>query len=179
MRDRPTARLLSRQRVAMALMSASLIAWSSPAFAQRAADADSASVRPGVAPSAERPLHDAVRRAAALAETAPSVRQSATAQNPNWFVRHPVLTGAAVGTGVGFALSRSDSIGGLNHDPSVALIGTAVGAWGGLVGSAVHKSGTGQRVGAGTKIGIIAGAVGLIVVPVLACYGAGGCGGSS
>ena len=94
-------------------------------------------------------------------------------------VRHPVLTGAAIGTGVGFVLSRSDTIGGLNHDPSVALIGTAVGAWGGLVASAAHKSGTGQKVGAGTKIGIVAGAVGLIVVPVLACYGAGGCGGSS
>jgi hypothetical protein len=180
MRDRTTAGFLSRRRAAMALVAASLIAWGSPAFAQHAVDAGSTStVRPDASTSAERPLHAAIRRAAALAETAPSDRQPAKAQNPNWVVRHPVITGAAIGSGVGFVLSRSDSIGGLNHDPSVALIGTAVGAWGGLIASAVHKSGTGQKVGAGKKIGIIAGAVGLIVVPVLACYGAGGCGGSS
>jgi hypothetical protein len=90
-----------------------------------------------------------------------------------------VIVGTLIGTGVGAGLSQIEAIGGVNHDPKVALVGAGVGAWGGLIASAVHKARTKQRVGVGTKIGIIAGAVGLIVVPVLACYGAGGCGGSS
>lgn len=77
------------------------------------------------------------------------------------------------------ALSRIEAIGGMNHDPRVALMGTGVGAWGGLIASAMHKARHKEKVGVGTKIGIAAGAVGLIVLPVLACYGAGGCGGSS
>jgi hypothetical protein len=83
------------------------------------------------------------------------------------------------GTAAGAALSRVDAIGGVNHDPRVALVGTAVGAWGGLIASAVHRAHSGDRVGLGTKIGIVAGAVSLVVVSLLACYGAGGCGGFS
>jgi hypothetical protein len=84
-----------------------------------------------------------------------------------------------IGTGAGVGLSRIEAIGGINHDPRVALVGTGVGAWGGLIASAVQKARRKEKVGFGTKTGIVAGAVGLIVFPVLACYGAGGCGGSS
>lgn len=103
----------------------------------------------------------------------------AQAPGGHWIARHPVAAGALAGTVAGLALSRVDAIGGANHDPRVAFIGTGVGAWGGLVASAVQQSRRGRRVGRGTKIGIAAGAVALVVVPWLACYGAGGCGGVS
>ncbi len=124
----------------------------------------------------EGPLHAAVRREVPrLVQGSAQVSQ----QNPSWTVRHPVIVGTLIGTGVGAALSRSEAIGGSNHDPKVALLGAGVGAWGGLIASAVHKARTNEKVGVGTKIGIVAGAIGLVVVPLLACYGAGGCGGVS
>ena len=106
-------------------------------------------------------------------------QQSTAKAHANWFARHPVVVGTLIGAGTGAALSSVDAIGGANHDPAVILIGAGAGAWGGLVASAVQKSRAKQRVGRGTKIGIFAGAVALVVVPVVACYGAGGCGGSS
>jgi hypothetical protein len=171
---------LFRQRAAMVLLAASLITSATTAFAQHAVDAGSPnSVEPDVSRTVERPLHAAARRAAVLAESTVSDRQPAKAQQPNWMVRHPVIVGASIGTGVGLILSRFDTIGGVNHDARVALVGTAVGAWGGLIASAAQKKRAGNTVGIGTKIGIVAGAIGLVVVPVVACYGAGGCGGSS
>jgi hypothetical protein len=118
------------------------------------------------------PLAAAVRRAGkALGQSSGPVPEE-----DRWIVRHPVLVGTLIGTGAGLALSRVDAIGGANHDPRVALIGAGVGAWGGLIASAVHKSRAKRKIGIGTKIGIASGAVALIVLPVLACYGAGGCG---
>jgi len=125
-------------------------------------------------------LRAAVGRAGAqLTQSAPPVPQAKNVQRARWAVRHPVIVGALIGTGAGMALSRIEVIGGTNHDPRVALIGTGVGALSGLIASAVHTARRKEKVGLGTKIGIAAGAVGLIVLPVLACYGAGGCGGSS
>jgi len=94
-------------------------------------------------------------------------------------MRHPVIAGAAIGAGAGLALSHLDAIGGGNHDPRVALIGAAAGALSGLIASTVHKARAGEKVSTGEKIGLVTGAVALIALPVLACYGAGGCGGSS
>lgn len=124
----------------------------------------------------EGPLHAAVRfektrLAQGSGQTAPS--------GGHWVVRHPVIVGTLIGTGAGAALSRTRALGGVNHDPKVALLGAGAGAWGGLIASAVHKARAGDRVGRGTKIGIVAGAAALAVLPLLACYGAGGCGGSS
>ena len=126
------------------------------------------------------PLHAAVRRETTwlVYGTRPD-HQTVTKPGPNWFVRHPVMTGTLVGTGAGLVLSRVDAIGGVSHDPRVGVIGAAIGAWVGLISSAAQTSRAGHKVGVGTKIGIAAGAVGLIVLPVAACYGAGGCGGSS
>jgi hypothetical protein len=129
-----------------------------------------------VAPHLHGPLHAAVRQAAIRVATTP---QTASGQASHWFVRHPVLAGTLIGAGGGLALSRVDTIGGRNHDPRVALIGAGAGAWSGLVASAVRDARAGKRVGTGTRIGIAVGAVGLVVLPVLACYGAGGCGGTS
>lgn len=123
----------------------------------------------------QRLLREAVRRAGMPREQS----AGSVPETESWIVRHPVIVGTLIGTGGGLALSRVDAIGGMNHDPRVALIGAGAGAWGGLVASAVHKARTKQKVGLGTKIGIAAGAVAIIVLPVLACYGAGGCGGSS
>jgi hypothetical protein len=93
--------------------------------------------------------------------------------------RHPVILGALIGAGSGAALSRTRALGGANHDPRVMLAGTGAGAWGGLVASAVHKARAREKVGVGAKMGIAAGAVGIFALPLLACYGAGGCGGVS
>lgn len=123
------------------------------------------------------PLRAAARREVARVAATTSV--GAQTGRAGWVTRHPVMTGAAAGTVAGLALSRLDAIGGANHDPRVAFLGTAVGAWGGLVGSALYDARHGRRVGLGRKIGIAAGAVALVAGPWLACYGAGGCGGVS
>ena len=167
----------TRKAAAIACMVTGLVACGSSAFAQ-------STVSPGldegpaatVRRSDEGPLRIAARREALrLAQSALQVPQS----KERWIVRHPVLTGTLIGTGIGAGLSRVDAIGGVNHDPKVALLGAGAGAWAGLVASAVHKARSRQKVGAGTKAGIVAGAVALIVLPIVACYGAGGCGGSS
>jgi hypothetical protein len=101
------------------------------------------------------------------------VAQSSTPvfkQDENWIVRHPVAFGTVVGTGAGAAIFR---------DPRGALIGAGAGAWGGLIGSAVHQKNTKHKVGTGTKVGIVAGGAAIVVLSFLACYGAGGCGGVS
>lgn len=171
----------SRQRAAIAIMTASLLASGSTASAQRSLAVDSGEIRGTVVrKDHEGPLHAAVRREAArLAQTPAPDPQTVNKQDPGWIARHPVLVGTVIGTAGGAALSRVDTIGGANHDPRVALIGAGAGAWAGLIASAVHKSRSKEKVGVGAKIGIAAGAVGLIVLPALACYGAGGCGGSS
>lgn len=125
------------------------------------------------------PVLAAALRAAAEAARADGEMPAAAPAQPGWATRHPVLVGMVAGTVVGAGLSQVDAIGGRNHDIRVAFVGTAVGAWGGLVASAVHKARTGQRVGTGTRIGIVAGAVAMVVVPLVACYAAGGCGGTS
>lgn len=127
-----------------------------------------------------RPLLAAAQREGVrLAQSGAPGWQPAGTSGGNWIVRHPVLAGTAIGAGAGLALSQIDTIGGRSHDPRVALIGAGGGAWGGVIASAVQSARAGKRVGVGTKVGIVAGAVGLAVLPLLACYGAGGCGGSS
>jgi hypothetical protein len=147
----------------MAFLAASVFASETAAFAQH-----------------DGPILAAARRETVRRAYRESVEsQAAVAQRSGWAVRHPIVVGMLAGTAAGAALSRVDAIGGHNHDPRVALLGTAVGAYGGLIASAVHKAHTGEKVGVGTKIGIAVGAVAAVVLPLLACYGAGGCGGTS
>ena len=163
------------RRIILAVL-AVLIACGATASAQTSGNDERAAAAIG----SEGPLRAAVRLDARwFADGTRSDQQTVNKPLPNWFVRHSVITGTLIGTGTGLALSRVDSIGSLNHDPRVGLIGAAGGAWGGLIASASQKARAGQKVGVGTKIGIAAGAVSLIVLPVAACYGAGGCGGSS
>ena len=164
---------------AIGFMAASLLACGGAAFAQDGPAAGTADVSGTAALSAdEGPLHAAVRNAGARLIQSPAPGPQ-TRQGSNWVVRHPVISGTLIGTSGGAVLSRTRAFGGVNHDPRVMLIGAGAGAWGGLVASAVHKARAGEKVGLGTKIGIAAGAVGIIVLPLLACYGAGGCGGVS
>ena len=162
----------------MAFIAAALIACGITPFAQGSPAAGS-DVGGVVTPSAaEGPLHAAVRRVdAELGQDPVLVPQPP--QRSSWIVRHPVITGTLIGAAGGAVLSRTEAVGGANHDPRVVLIGAAAGAWGGLVADAVHKARAKERVSLGTKIGIAAGAVAIIALPLLACYGAGGCGGVS
>jgi hypothetical protein len=127
----------------------------------------------------EGPLRAAARDAGARLAEASSARTPSLNQRPNWVVRHPVLAGTVIGTAGGAVLSRFEAVGGVGRDPRVMLIGAGSGAWAGLVASAVQKARAGKKVSKGTKLGIVAGAVSLVVLPALACYGAGGCGAGS
>jgi hypothetical protein len=179
----PTRRRVSgfiRQPAAAVFTVACVLAWGSSASAQPTAVAGPTQMRGVVQHAGEGLLPAAVRHGAArLVHDAAPLPQTATQQRRSWIRRHPVIAGKLIGTGAGAALSRIDALGGANHDPRVALIGTGAGAWGGLIASAVQKARSKEKVGVGTKIGIAGGAVGLVVLPVLACYGAGGCGGFS
>jgi hypothetical protein len=160
-------------------MAASLLTLGSAAFAQDGPAAGITDVSGTVALSTdEGPLHAAVRSAGARLTQSPALSPQTTPSS-NWVVRHPVILGTLIGTGGGAVLSRTRAFGGVNQDPRVMLIGAGAGAWGGLVAAAVQKARARERVGVGTKIGIVAGAVGIFVLPLLACYGAGGCGGVS
>ena len=164
---------------AIVFMAASLLASGGAAFAQDGPPAGISDVGEiAVRSTDEGPLHAAVRRASARLIQGPVPGPQAS-QSSNWIVRHPVISGTLIGTAGGAVLSRTRTFGGVNHDPRVMLIGAGAGAWGGLVASAVQKARAREKVGIGTKIGIAAGAVGIIVLPLLACYGAGGCGGVS
>jgi hypothetical protein len=163
--------------VVILVIAASLIACGNTAFAQDSTAGAISDIGGIVAPTAdEGPLHAAIRRAGAQLAQSPALTPQA---QPNWVVRHPVITGTMIGAGAGAVLSRTQAVGGYNHDPRVMLVGAGAGAWGGLVAGAIHKARAKEKVGVGTKIGIAVGAVGMIVLPWLACYGAGGCGGVS
>jgi hypothetical protein len=93
--------------------------------------------------------------------------------------RHPVLLGTAIGA-AGAAAWQAGQCGGSScNTGTAALVGAGVGAYTGLVVSAVRKARAGQPVGRGVRIGLAAGAVAAVAGGWLACYGAGGCGGSS
>jgi hypothetical protein len=119
-------------------------------------------------------LAAAQREGVRLAHASAPGSQPGGASGGNWIVRHPVVSGTAIGAGAGLALSQIDSIGGLNHDRHLVLVGAGGGAWGGLIASAVQSTRAGKRVGLGTKVGIVAGAVASTVLPALAFYAAGG-----
>jgi hypothetical protein len=168
---------ITRQPAAMVFVAAALLACGRTVSAQGSPPALlSEGGGPEVRHPDEGPLRAAIRK-----ETMRLAQGSAQVpkQGHSWIGRHPVILGTLVGAGVGAGFSQVEAIGGANHDPKVALIGAGAGAWGGLIASAVRKARTKETVGVGTKIGIVAGAVGVVVLPLLACYGAGGCGGSS
>lgn len=183
MRDEPTRTRTKRATcpsvAAIVLLTASLVTCASAASAQGSTPPSTTEAPRTAAPTAgEAPLYAAMLREATRLAQSPVPRPSPE-QEHSWVVRHPVLVGTLIGTAGGAVLARTRAVGGANHDPRVILLGTGVGAWGGLIASAVHKAHAKEKVGVGTKIGIAAGAISLVVLPLLACYGAGGCGGVS
>ena len=93
--------------------------------------------------------------------------------------RHPILLGTAIGA-AGAAVWQASACGGSScNTGTAALVGAGVGAYTGLVVSAVQSARAGRPVGRGVKTGLVVGALGAFAGGWLACYGAGGCGGSS
>lgn len=179
MRNEPVRRRwqrAARLSTAAALMTASLCLSERAAFAQDSASPVTLNaVQTEAASAVEFPLHAAVLREGArfAQRLASSPEATATRQRP-WIARHPVIAGALIGTAGGAVLAQTRTVGGVNHDPRVALLGTAIGAWSGVVASAVSKARAHEPVSIGTKIAIAAGAVSLVVLPLVASYAAGG-----
>jgi hypothetical protein len=108
-------------------------------------------------------------------------RQAPAAGSPQgrWSGRHPVLLGTLIGAGGGMLWEAAACRGPSCKVGVAGLLGAGAGAYSGLVVSAIHTARLKQPVGTKTKIGIAAGAIGGAVGAFLACYGAGGCGGVS
>jgi hypothetical protein len=92
-----------------------------------------------------------------------------TSEQENWVFRHLVLVGTLVGTGAGGIVAANAGYG---HS-AIILGGTAAGAYGGLVASAIHKARTDQPVGEKTKIGIVLGAIGIAIGSLVVVSGYG------
>jgi hypothetical protein len=106
--------------------------------------------------------------------------QSPVAASPQgWIGRHPVVFGTLIGAGGGIAWQASACRGPSCKVGFAGLVGAGTGAYAGLIASAVHNAKLKRPVGRGTKIAIAAGAIAGAVGVALACYGAGGCGGTS
>jgi hypothetical protein len=161
MKDRRPRRPIIGQRITTAIIALAALVCGQTVWAQPAGNG-----RPLLA-AAER---EGIRLTGASGPGSPPRGPS----GGNWIVRHPVLAGTVIGAGAGLGLSQVDSIGGLNHDRHMVLVGAGGGAWAGLIASAVQSARAGKRVGLGTRIGIAAGAVASTVLPALALYGAGG-----
>jgi len=156
-----------------------LVACGASAFAQDTLVDGASDARGALAQGVDRGLLPGAARFDRDRPVPPAMPVPQTTSSSSWIGRHPVLFGTAVGAGTGLILSQTDAVGGLNHDPRVALAGAGIGAWTGLVVSSVQKARAGKKVSTGSKVGIVAGAIAIVVLPVLACYGAGGCGGTS
>ncbi len=118
----------------------------------------------------EGPMRAALRREGArLTQSQPPV-----SRQQSWIARHPVIVSTLIGTGVGAALSRTDAVGGYNHDPSVTLIGTGGGALAGLVASVVQKNRAGDNVGLGTKVALVSSVIGAVTLTVMCASYCGG-----
>jgi hypothetical protein len=122
-------------------------------------------------PPVSMPIHDAVARLTA----SPSI-SGQSSRNP---ARHPVILGTLIGA-AGGAVWQASACGSISCNVGTAgLVGAGVGAYSGLVASAIQKARAKQPVSRSLKIGIAAGAIGAVGGAWLACYAAGGCGGVS
>ena len=102
----------------------------------------------------------------------PTARQSSIA-------RSPVLLGAAIGAGSVAAWHASECRGSACNTGIAALVGAGAGAYTGLIVSAAQSARAGRPVSRRVKLALVLGAVGAAAGGWLACYGAGGCGGTS
>jgi len=122
-------------------------------------------------PQQSTPIADSIARL----NQSPAV--SAPRQSP--LGRHPILIGTAIGAAGAAVWQASACEGSSCNTGTAALVGAGVGAYTGLVVSAVQSARAGRPVSRRVKMGLAVGALGAIAGGWLACYGAGGCGGSS
>jgi hypothetical protein len=122
-------------------------------------------------PLAPAPIADAIAR---LAQRPP-----VTAPGRSSLARYPVLLGAGIGAAGAAAWQATACRGSACNTGTAALVGAGVGAYTGLVVSAVQSALAGRPVSRRVKIGLAVGAIGAVGGGWLACYGAGGCGGVS
>ena len=116
-----------------------------------------------------------------IADSIARLEQSPAASSPRQspLGRHPILLGTAIGA-AGAAVWQASACGGSScNTGTAALVGAGVGAYTGLVVSAVKSARAGRPVSRRVKVGLAVGALGAVAGGWLACYGAGGCGGSS
>jgi hypothetical protein len=104
---------------------------------------------------------------------------SSTAPRRSTLGRHPVLLGTAIGAASAAVWQASACGGSSCNTGTAALVGAGIGAYSGLVVSAVRSARAGQPVSRRVRIGLATGAVAAVAGGWLACYGAGGCGGAS
>jgi hypothetical protein len=121
----------------------------------------------------------ALRRPAVFRDALARATQPSTSSRGNWASRHPILLGTAIGASGALVWQAASCKGSSCKPGTAALVGAGAGAYGGLIASAIGKAAKKEPVSRGTKIGIAAGAIGAVVGVLLACYGAGGCGGVS
>jgi hypothetical protein len=133
------------------------------------------------APSQKLTLSASIEREAmlfaqSLSKTAVPQSQAPASEDRGWIRRHPVLFGTLIGAGAGLVFEQTNC--GLSSCHGLVTGAfAAVGAYGGLVASAMHKVHLGQPVGKKMKMGLIIGAVaGAGVGAFMVCYGSGGCG---
>ena len=103
----------------------------------------------------------------------------ATAPGRSFVGRHPVFLGTGIGAAAAAVWQTSACRRSACNTGAAALVGAGVGAYTGLVVSAVQHARAGRPVSRRVKIGLAAGAIGAVAGGWLACYGAGGCGGVS
>jgi hypothetical protein len=171
MRERWRSRMRRSVTLVVIVMMVVLIGTQGAAFAEDRTAADSENAgRSFASVVGEGPLSAAVRREGARLAQNPAP----VAPQKSWIAQHPVMTGALIGTAAGAALSRTDAIGGRNHDPRVALLGTGSGAFAGLLTSVVQKRRTNEEIGVGTKVALVSSVVGAVALTLMCVSYCGG-----
>lgn len=164
-----------RKILAMVVMLSPLIGVPVQAFAQDAVwarhrEVPSVAVEPVAPIAAEGPVRGVIEREGARLAQDPAP----AAPQRSWSHRHPVIMGTLVGSGVGAALSQTDTVGGRRHDPRVTFIGTGSGALAGLVASAIQKRRANEKLGVGEKIVLTSSVLGAVTLTLMCASYCGG-----
>ena len=121
------------------------------------------------------------QRSAPIADAIARLSQSptASAHHRSFVGRHPVLLGMGIGAAGAAVWQASACKSSSCNTGTAALVGAGVGGYVGLVVSAVQSMRAGRPVSRRVKVGLAVGTIGAVAGGWLACYGAGGCGGTS
>lgn len=122
-----------------------------------------------LAQEATQPLREAIAREVAQTGQGGAISQpSPSVPSRDWIARHPVQAGFWIGAGAGAVVGAVSCA---NASEFVGLCmaggfgaGGGAGAYGGLIASAIGDRRNGRRLSAKTKVGLVAGTVGLVVI---------------